>query len=135
MLFNNCHATGRGSSVSTLITVRLIYGNRLLFRRRVHAASVTPDFRLNDVKIETRTLRDTRRATCRKRLGNTRDRQKPGSWDLEFDRAARDRFGRPSLLRPNLKTFDLFFFLVCQPLCNSCLLNQLRKQLPNPLRK
>ena len=38
------------------------------------------------VKIETRTLRDTRRATCRKRLGNTRDRQKPGSWDLSLNK-------------------------------------------------
>ena len=49
------------------------------------------------VKIETRTLRDTRRATCRKRLGNTWDRQKPGSWDLEFKQA----WGNPSFLRPN----------------------------------
>ena len=54
------------------------------------------------VKIETRTLRDTRRATCRKRLGNTWDRQKPGSWDLEFKQA----WGNPSFLRPNLKTFN-----------------------------
>ena len=51
-----------GREVKYVCTVRPIYGNRLLFRRRVHAASVTPDFRLNDVKIETQTLRDTRRA-------------------------------------------------------------------------
>ena len=54
------------------------------------------------VKIETRTLRDTRRACCSKRLGNTWDRQKPGSWDLEFKQA----WGNPSFLRPNLKTFN-----------------------------
>ena len=30
----------------------------------------------------------------------------PASWDLEFDCVEQDRFGRPSLLRPNLKTFD-----------------------------
>ena len=58
-----------GRKVKHVCTVRPIYGNRLLFRRRVHAASVTPDFRLNDVKIETQTLRDTRRACCSKRWG------------------------------------------------------------------
>ena len=53
-----------GRKVKHVCTVRPIYGNRLLFRRRVHAASVTPDFRLNDVKIETQTLRGTRRAAA-----------------------------------------------------------------------
>ena len=48
------------------------------------------------VKIETRTLRDTRRACCSKRLGNTWDHQKPRSWDLEFDCVEQDRFGRPT---------------------------------------
>ena len=58
-----------GREVKYVCTVRPIYGNRLLFRRRVHAASVTPDFRLNDVKIETQTLRNTRRTCCSKQWG------------------------------------------------------------------
>ena len=51
-----------GHKVKYVRTVRPIYGNRLLFRRAASGAIVIPDFRTHDVKIETRTLRDTRRA-------------------------------------------------------------------------